>query len=249
MLNDEELMRYSRHIFLPQLGIDGQLALKKATVLIVGLGGLGNPVSLYLQAAGVGHLILADGDQVELSNLQRQIAFSDADIGSDKAVALKKRLQALNPHTKLTTINHYMTQVEFEKLLPTVDIVVDATDNIDTRYIIHQACLTHKKPLVFGAAIGHEGHYIVFDFRCDEQPCYYCLYPELNRDGESGTCSENGVFSPVLGVIGSLQASGVIQLITRQVIKTGVLTTVDLATGQFKNLGFIKQADCRICGH
>ena len=208
MLTDEQLLRYNRQIMLPQLDVAGQERLLQSTVLVVGLGGLGCPAALYLAAAGVGALVLADDDVVELSNLQRQIAHGTGDIGAAKVESAAASIRALNPDTQLRCLRRRLEGAALTVLVGEVDLVVDASDNFATRYALNRACIAAKRPLVSGAAIRSEGQVAVFDAAAGT-PCYRCLYPgsESGRESDQDlSCSENGVLAPVVGVIGALQA-------------------------------------------
>ncbi|MHC8440684.1 MAG: HesA/MoeB/ThiF family protein [Candidatus Eutrophobiaceae bacterium] len=211
MMDDGELLRYSRQMMLPEIGAEGQLRLSKARVLVVGLGGLGSSLSLYLASAGVGHLVLADLDTVDLSNLQRQILYGTEDIGSRKTQAALKRLAATNPHVRLTAIDHALEGEELAEQAQCADVVADASDNFRTRFALNDACMVAETPLVSAAAIRFEGQISVFDFRNAQSPCYRCLYNEEYETNE--TCTENGVFAPLLGIMGSLQANEVLKII------------------------------------
>lgn len=211
-MNDEQLLRYSRQIMLPAIDIEGQQALLDSRALIIGMGGLGSPVGLYLAAAGVGHLVISDFDEVDLSNLQRQIAHSTDSIGMPKVESAKQTFAGINPLIEITAINE---KLEGEALLEQVreaDVVVDCCDNFDTRFAVNDACVAAKTPLVSGAAIRFEGQVSVFDSRDESCPCYNCLYP---RDGATAqTCSENGVIAPITGIVGSMQALETIKVLT-----------------------------------
>lgn len=211
-MNDDQLLRYSRQIMLPQVDIAGQERLLAATVLIVGLGGLGSPVALYLAAAGVGHLILADHDLVDLSNLQRQIAHHTASVGIAKVRSAAASIRALNPETRVTSIEERLAGDNLLRAVAGADLVIDGTDNFVARYAINDACFANGKPLVSGAAIRAEGQVAVFDPRLADSPCYRCLYPK--GDDEALNCSENGVAAPLVGIIGSVQAMEAWKLIT-----------------------------------
>ena len=211
-MNDEQLLRYSRQIMLPSIDIEGQQALLNSRVLIIGMGGLGSPVGLYLAAAGVGHLVISDFDEVDLSNLQRQIAHTSNSIGMPKVDSAKQTFNAINPHINITTINKKFTADTLLEQVRQADIVVDCCDNFETRFAVNDACVAAKTPLVSGAAIRFEGQISVFDPRDEHCPCYNCLYP---RDGAvAQTCSENGVIAPITGIIGSMQALETIKVIT-----------------------------------
>jgi len=211
-MNDEQLFRYSRQIMLPQVDIEGQEKLLAATVLIVGLGGLGSPVALYLAAAGVGHLVLADHDTVDLSNLQRQIVHHHKSVGAPKVESAAAAIRALNPETQTTLINEKLAGDALRHTIEGVDLVLDGTDNFSARYTINDACFAARKPLVSGAAIRMEGQVAVFDPRVVDSPCYRCLYPEGND--QVLNCSENGVAAPLVGIIGSVQAMEAWKLLT-----------------------------------
>lgn len=204
VMNDEQLLRYSRHILLPGLDVDGQEALLASRVLIVGMGGLGCPVALYLAASGVGELHLADDDTVDLSNLQRQIAHGSSDIGRRKVDSVADSIKAINSDTSLLKYPVRLSDDALLRAVVEVDLVVDASDNFTTRFALNQACYSARKPLVSGAAIRGEGQLSVFDFRRDNSPCYRCLYHEA--DDAALNCSESGVLAPVVGIIGSMQA-------------------------------------------
>ncbi len=204
-LNDDQLLRYSRHILLPEIGIDGQARIASATVLIVGAGGLGCPVALYLGAAGVGRLLLADGDTVDLTNLQRQIGHANASIGVNKAESLAASVRAINPEIDVRPITQALSGAALHEAVATVDLVVDASDNFATRHAVNRACVALRKPLVSGAAIGFSGQLAVFDVRRAGSPCYHCLFPDQTGEPEQ-RCAEAGVFAPLVGVIGSMQA-------------------------------------------
>lgn len=211
MEDDQQLLRYSRQIMLPQVGIEGQERLAAAHALVVGVGGLGSPVAMYLAAAGIGHLTLVDGDRVELTNLQRQIAHDTDDLGRPKVDSARERLHALNPEVDVRGVPQRVGEEALYELSAAADVVVDASDNFDTRFAVNRACARSGRPLVSGAAIRMEGQVAVYRLDRGTGPCYRCLYRE---QGElPGTCSENGVLAPVVGVIGSLQAVETIKLI------------------------------------
>jgi len=204
-LNDDQLLRYSRHILLPQVGVAGQARISAASVLIVGAGGLGCPVALYLGAAGVGRLLLADGDSVDLTNLQRQIGHVSAAIGQNKADSLARSVLAINPEIEVQPIRQTLVGNALHEAVAAVDLVVDASDNFATRHAVNRACVLLGKPLVSGAAIGFSGQLAVFDPRRAESPCYHCLFPD-HADEPELRCAEAGGFSPLVGVIGAMQA-------------------------------------------
>lgn len=210
--DDEQLLRYSRHILLPEIGVAGQARIDAAHVLVVGAGGLGCPVALYLGAAGVGRLSLADGDVVDLTNLQRQIGHATASIGANKARSLAASVRAINP---AIVVQAQETALAGETLFAAVaaaDVVVDASDNFATRHAVNRACLAAGKPLVSGAAIGFSGQLAVFDTRQTASPCYHCLFPEQAGEPEV-RCAEAGVFAPLVGIVGAMQAAEALKLL------------------------------------
>lgn len=245
-MKDLQLLRYSRQIMLPDVDIDGQEKLLAATVLIIGLGGLGSPVSMYLAAAGLGHLILADFDSVDLSNLQRQIAHTTDRIGQLKIDSAAQSIRNLNPDTKITCINTILDENKLKEQLANVDVVVDCSDNFSTRFAVNAACVAAKIPLVSGAAIRMEGQIAVFDNRDPESPCYQCLYDAESLENTS--CAANGVLAPLVGVIGSMQALETIKLIVGcGKTLTGKLLLFDARYSHWRELGLPKDQKCAIC--
>ena len=245
MLTDEQLLRFSRQIMLPEMDIAGQLNLINSTVLIVGMGGLGCPASMYLAAAGVGHLVLADDDVVEVTNLQRQIAHSHLNIGKSKVKSVASILKGLNKDAEVTSIQERLEGKLLDELVSKVDVVVDCCDNFPTRFAVNASCLRRSKPLVSGAAIRMEGQVTVFDSRERSSPCYQCLYQEGSDDE---TCSANGVMSPVVGIIGSLQAMEAIKIISNVGrTLTGRLLILDASTSQWREMGLPKDPNCEVC--
>lgn len=213
-LSDERLLRYSRHILLPQVGIEGQARIGDAAVLVVGAGGLGCPVALYLGAAGVGRLAIADGDSVDLTNLQRQIGHVTAAIGENKADSLARAVRAVNPEVSVVPIDRALAGDALVDAVRGVDLVVDASDNFATRYAVNRACVALGRPLVSGAAIGFAGQLAVFDSRLATSPCYHCLFPEQAGEPEL-RCADAGVFAPLVGVVGAMQAMEALKLVAR----------------------------------
>ena len=205
-MNDAQLLRYARHILLDEFGIEGQEKLLASTALVVGAGGLGSPAAMYLASAGVGTIILADHDTVEISNLQRQILHQTSRLGALKAESGRDTLLALNPEITVETRTVRLAGDMLDAQIAQVDVVLDCTDNFATRHAINRACVKHNKPLVSGAAIRFEGQISVFDPRDATAPCYHCLFPEA-EDLEAATCASTGVFSPLVGIIGSMQAA------------------------------------------
>ena len=246
-MKDEQLLRYSRQIMLPQLDVAGQQKLIDATVLIVGMGGLGCPAAMYLAAAGVGHLIIADDDVVELTNLQRQVAHSQSMIGEPKVISAQQALLGLNPDLKITALQKRLEGTELSEAVGQADLVVDACDNFTTRFAINCACIEHGKPLVSGAAIRMEGQVAVFDSRNPGSPCYQCLYSQ--GDDDDASCSENGVMAPLVGIIGAVQAMEAIKLLSgigESLI--GRLLLLDASTLQWREMRLPRDSDCEACG-
>ena len=248
MLTDAQLMRYNRQILLHDFDIAGQERLQQATVLVVGLGGLGCPAALYLAAAGVGELILVDGDAVELSNLQRQIAHTERDIGSNKAHSAAASLAALNPEVKLQVVDKMLLEPDMPELLARVDLVLDATDNYPVRFALNRACIAAGIPMVSAAAVRSEGQLAVFD-PVRGGPCYACLYTEGEAD-TALSCSDSGVFAPLVGVIGSMQAMEALKVLTAfgEPLR-GQLLVVDLRSMEFRKLSLPARVNCPACGH
>ena len=244
-MNDEQLLRYSRQIMLPQIDVSGQEKLLASRVLIIGMGGLGSPIAMYLAAAGIGHLVLVDDDVVELSNLQRQIVHGTEDIGRSKVESAQQTIHQLNPEIKVTS---YAERLDTQKLsdeIAAADIVIDGTDNFTTRFALNESSVKNKTPLVSGAAIRMEGQVSVFN-KTPESPCYRCLYKD---EGELDTsCSTNGVLSPVVGIIGSIQAIEAIKILL-DIGETldGKLLVLDAFTMEWRTLKLKKDPSCPIC--
>ncbi|WP_404419838.1 HesA/MoeB/ThiF family protein [Marinospirillum sp.] len=247
-LSDEQLLRYSRQLLLPEMDVAGQQRLLHSRVLLVGLGGLGSPVALYLAAAGVGELHLADHDRVDLSNLQRQIAHQETSIGELKVESARQQLQQINSSTQVVCYPH---QLEGEALLQAVaqvDLVCDCSDRFATRFAVNRACWQLGKPLVSGAAIRFSGQLSVFDPRRDDSPCYACIYDEDARDEEL-SCSESGVLAPLVGVIGSLQAVEALKLLAGcGQPAVGKLLTYDALRAEMRTLKLGRDPRCACCG-
>jgi len=246
-MNDHELLRYSKQIMLPQIDIEGQQKINDSTMLIIGMGGLGSPTALYLAATGVGHIIIADFDQVELSNLQRQIIHNTSDIGDDKVNSAKAKLLELNPNITVTVANEIMHSDNLASLIKDVDIVLDGTDNFESRFEINKACVECHKPLISAAVIRFEGQISVFKGYEVDQPCYQCLYSEQGDGRES--CVENGVLAPVAGLVGTIQALQAIKVLLglgEQLC--GELLLIDGLDLSFRKVKIVKDSDCPICG-
>jgi molybdopterin/thiamine biosynthesis adenylyltransferase len=246
-LNDEELLRYSRQILLPQIDVAGQLKLKQSRVLIVGLGGLGSPVALYLAAAGVGELHLADFDTVDLTNLQRQIIHDSTQVGVAKVDSAMARLAAINPQSKLVPHRAALHDDSLAAVVSAVDLVLDCSDNFSTREAVNAACVAAGRPLVSGAAIRLEGQLAVFDPRDAASPCYHCLYGH-GSEAEL-TCSEAGVVGPLVGLVGSLQALEALKLLAGfGEPLVGRLLLIDALGSRFRELRVKRDPDCSVCG-
>lgn len=246
-VDDQQLLRYSRQILLPQIDIAGQQRLLDSRVLIVGLGGLGAPVALYLAAAGVGTLVLADHDQVDLTNLQRQIIHQNADIGRAKVDSAGDRLQALNPQVNIRRIQQALADTALQEAVADVDLVLDCSDNFTTRQAVNAACVSLKKPLVSGAAIRLEGQLSVFDPRQPDSPCYQCLYG--NGGEEALSCSEAGVIGPLVGLVGSLQALEALKLLAGfGEPLVGRLLLIDALSSRFREMRIRRDPACACCG-
>jgi molybdopterin/thiamine biosynthesis adenylyltransferase len=246
-MNDEQQQRYSRHVLLPQIGVQGQERLLAARVFILGAGGLGSPVTMYLASAGVGHLVLADFDHVDLSNLQRQILHGVADLGADKVSSARDTIAALNPGITVTTLNRAPDDDELDEQIGLADVVVDACDNFDTRFSLNRFCVKHATPLVSAAAVRFEGQISVFDSRDSNSPCYRCLYSDDSSEGEA--CSQVGVLAPLLGIIGSTQAVEVIKLIVGiGESLAGRVMMLDALGMEWRTLKLRKDPACPVCG-
>lgn len=245
-MDDAELLRYSRHILLPQLGIEGQARLQQAHVLLIGVGGLGSPVALYLAASGVGTLTLVDDDRVDLSNLQRQIAHTSERIGTWKVDSAAVATRALNPAVTVHAIRQRLDAAALQQAVNAADVVVDATDNFAARFAINAACVAARKPLVSGAAIRLEGQVTVFDLRQRESACYRCLYAEQDELAE--TCSQTGVLAPAVGVIGCIQAVETLKLLAGfGDTLAGRLLLFDAASMEWRSLRLRRDPQCPVC--
>lgn len=247
-MDDEQLLRYSRQIMLPAIDVEGQSKLLSSTVLIIGMGGLGSPVAMYLASAGVGKLILCDDDKVDLSNLQRQIVHHTADIGIAKTQSARKTLLALNPDISVETLEKRLSREELIEQIKSCDVVVDASDNFETRFLLNEVCFKLRKPLVSGAAIRMEGQVTVFSNKSPQAPCYRCLYRDQGELAES--CSESGVLSPIVGIIGSIQALETLKILAN-VGETlnGRLLIIDGSTMECREIRLKKDPECPICSH
>ena len=247
-MNDEQLLRYSRHILLDEIGIEGQQKLLDATALVIGAGGLGSPVALYLGSAGIGRMILVDDDRVELTNLQRQIAHASNRIGQPKVDSAAQAVAMLNPGVKVRAVNKRADAELLDELVRQADVVLDCTDNFATRQLINAACVKHRRPLVSGAAIGFDGQLAVYDTRSAEAPCYACLFPP-DAPVEEAACSTMGVFAPLVGIIGAAQAAEALKLLGTDLASiAGRLLMFDARRTEWSSLNLARDPACTICG-
>ncbi len=247
VLSKEEIQRYSRHLIMPEVGMEGQLKLARAKVLMIGAGGLGAPLGLYLAAAGVGRLGIVEFDSVDLTNLQRQITFTTEDVGRPKALAAQERLSAMNPTIRIDTYRTMLTSANALDLFRDWDIIVDGTDNFPTRYLVNDACVLMDKPNVYGSIFRFEGQITVFNYKGG--PCYRCLYPEPPPPGLVPSCAEGGVLGVLPGIVGSLQAMETIKLILGiGEPLVGRLLRFDALPMTFKEYRLRKNPACPICG-
>jgi adenylyltransferase/sulfurtransferase len=247
-LDDEQLLRYSRHILLPEIGIEGQEKLLNSHALVVGAGGLGSPIALYLAASGVGRITLCDDDEVDLTNLQRQIVHDTTTIGMAKVESAQRRLHAINPQVQVDAVQARIGATELDTLVAQADVVLDATDNFTTRHAINRACVRHHRALVSGAGVRFDGQVSVFDLRRADSPCYHCLFPE-EGDLEEMRCAVMGVFAPLVGIVGSVQAAEALKLLmgVGQTL-VGRLLLLDALSMQWRSVRLQKDPACRVCG-
>jgi molybdopterin/thiamine biosynthesis adenylyltransferase len=246
-MNDRQLLRYSRHIVLDGFDTVGQERLLNAHVLIVGMGGLGSPVATYLASAGVGQMTICDFDEVDLSNLQRQIIHRETRIGMNKALSAKIELEEINPDCRINPVVERIEPAVLDQLVANVDVVVDASDNFETRHAVNRACILHSKPLVSGTAINYVGQITVFDLRDTRSPCYACFVPE-NSSGGVDRCSTSGVLASLTGTIGSMQATEVIHLlVSGSSALTGRALLYDALDSDWSQLPIVKNRHCPAC--
>lgn len=247
-LDDAQLLRYSRHILLNELGVEGQEALLASHALVIGAGGLGSPVALYLGSAGVGHITLVDHDTVDQTNLQRQIAHNLARVGHLKAESAREAIAAINPDVRVTTVTRRADAELLDELVSQADVVLDCTDNFATRHAINRACVAHRKPLVSGAAIRMDGQLSVFDPRTPGNPCYACVFPE-EAGVEEALCATMGVFAPLVGIVGTMQAAEALKLLTGLGSRiTGQLLMIDGRDLAFTPIALRQNPQCAVCG-
>ncbi len=247
-MDDTQLLRYSRHILLSELGVDAQQRFGESNAVIVGIGGLGNPVAQFLAAAGVGTLTLIDADRVDLTNLQRQILFDTGAVGRPKVEAAAARIAAVNPEVRVVQLADRVGLAALAPLAAAADVVVDCTDNFATRHAVNRACVAAKKPLVSGAAIRFDGQIAVFDARDPANPCYHCLFGEADEFEET-RCATMGVFAPLVGIVGAMQAAEALKLLApagRSL--AGRLLLIDALTMEWRELTVVKDPACPVCG-
>ncbi len=246
-MDDQQLLRYSRHILLDEIGIEGQQKLLEAHALVVGAGGLGSPVALYLGTAGVGTLTLVDHDTVDLTNLQRQIAHAMSRIGAPKAESAAASVNAINPEVRVQPLVQRADAALLDRLVAEADVVLDCSDNFKTRHAVNAACVRHAKPLVAGAAIRFDGQISVYDVRQADCPCYACLFPP-DSGFEDVACSTMGVFAPLVGLMGSLQAAEALKLLAGVGSSlAGRLQMVDARTMEWNEIRVRRSLDCPVC--
>ena len=248
-MNDDQLLRYSRHILLDELGIEGQQRLLQSHALVIGAGGLGSPVALYLATAGVGSVTIVDHDTVDVTNLQRQIAHNLARVGQPKATSAAMTMGAINPEVQVIALQERADARRLDTLVAGADVVLDCSDNFATRQAVNAACVTHRKPLVSGAAIGFDGQISVYDTRTDTNPCYACLFP-ADATVEETRCATMGVFAPLVGIIGSMQAAEALKLLAGVGSSlAGRLQMLDARSMEWSEIRLPRHAACRVCGH
>jgi len=248
-MNDEQLLRYSRHILLDQIGIEGQQRLLASHALVIGAGGLGSPAAMYLASAGVGHITIVDDDVVDLTNLQRQIAHTTERVGQSKALSARTTMAQINPDIRITALAERVDEARLAQLVAAADVVLDCTDNFATRHAVNRACVAQRKPLVSGAAIRFDGQVSVFDPRGGDQPCYSCLFPQ-DQQFEDVACAAMGVFAPLVGVVGAMQAAEALKLLMHvgQSL-AGRLLMLDGLYMEWTSIAVARNEHCPVCGH
>ena len=246
-MDDAQLLRYSRHILLDELGPDAQARFAAAHALIVGVGGLGAPVAQFLTAAGVGTITLCDADSVDLTNLQRQILYATADVGHPKVEAAASRLAAINPHVALRLVHRRVGGSELATLVAAADIIIDCCDNFETRHAVNRACVAARKPLVSGAALRFDGQLAVFDTRDPASPCYHCLFGE-GEELDEARCATMGVFAPLVGIVGATQAAEALKLVAGVGGSlAGRLLLLDALTMEWREMRVPRDPECAVC--
>ncbi len=247
-MDDQALLRYSRHILLSELGVEGQDKLNKSHALIIGAGGLGSPASLYLATSGVGKLTICDGDVVDLTNLQRQIVHRNDSVGIAKAISARRTLREINPDIEIVAVTQRLTGDALEQRIAEADVILDCCDNFNTRHAVNRACVKYKKPLVSGAGIRFDGQISVFDLRRNNSPCYNCLFSE-DHEFEETRCAVMGVFAPLVGIIGAMQAAEAIKVLTGcGETLNGRFLMLDGLSMEWRSLKLNKDPTCKICG-
>lgn len=247
-MDDNQLLRYSRHILLPEIGIERQQKLLAAHALVIGTGGLGSPAAMFLASSGVGHITLCDDDDVDLTNLQRQIAHRTSSVGKAKVVSAQETLADINPEVKVTALKERADEARLAQLAASADVVLDCSDNFATRYALNRVCHAAKKPLVSGAATRFDGQVNVFDFRRDDSPCYNCLYPEQS-EGEETRCATMGVFAPLVGIIGSMQASEALKVLAGMETLCGRMLLLNALKMEVRTVRLAKDKFCPVCAN
>jgi adenylyltransferase/sulfurtransferase len=246
-VNDEQLLRYSRHILLPEIGIEGQQKLLASRALVIGAGGLGSPAALYLASAGVGSLTICDGDDVDLTNLQRQIVHRMRAIGTKKAQSARATLGEINPEVAVTALCERVDERRLEALVAEADIALDGSDNFATRHALNRVCARLRKPLVSGAAVRFDGQVAVFDLRLPDSSCYSCLFPE-DAESEEVRCAVMGVFAPLTGIVGSMQAAEALKVLTGAgETLAGRLLLLDALAMQVRTITLARDPECPVC--
>ena len=246
-MNDDQLLRYSRHILLDEIGIEGQTRLLNARVLVIGAGGLGSPVLMYLATAGVGQITVVDHDSVDLTNLQRQIAHTTARIGEPKVLSAAQAMAAVNPEVRVRALQERADAARLAELVAEADLVLDCSDNFATRHAVNAACVAHRRPLVSGAAIGFDGQVAVYDTRSPDTPCYACIFPP-EAAFEEVRCSTMGVFAPLVGIIGTVQAAEALKLLSGVGESlAGRLLMLDARQMSWTDIRMPRQPDCPVC--
>ena len=247
-MNDDQLLRYSRHILLDEIGIEGQQRILDGHALVIGAGGLGSPVALYLGSAGVGRITIVDHDSVDVTNLQRQIAHDLTRVGQPKALSARQTIARINPDARVQAIVQRADEALLDRLVAGADVVLDCTDNFRTRHAVNAACVRHRRPLVSGAAIGFDGQVSVYDTRQPDAPCYGCLFPP-GTAFEEVACATMGVFAPLVGIIGSIQAAEALKLLARTGTPlAGRLLMLDGRSMSWDQIRIARQAACPVCG-
>jgi molybdopterin/thiamine biosynthesis adenylyltransferase len=248
-MNDDQLLRYSRHILVDELGIEAQQRFLGAHAIVIGAGGLGSPAAMYLAASGVGTLTLVDADTVDLTNLQRQVLHVTASVGRKKVESGRDTIARLNPDVTVHVISERVDDARLNEVVPRATVVLDCTDNFATRHAINRACVAHRIPLVSGAALRFDGQISTFDFRRDASPCYACVFPE-DQPLEEAACSTMGVFAPTVGIIGAMQAAEALRVIANVgTTLTGRLMMLDTLRMEWNTMNIARQPDCPVCGH